>query len=412
MDIALITIGSELLSGFTLNTNAQHIGKKLSSLGARVVLQLSVPDEKEAVFSALSYASKHASFVLTTGGIGKTLDDLTIEFVKEWVQKEEGAPFSFSKLKEKICLKEESLKKERIVDGPFTLFLLPNSLGGCRGILLELPRMQIACLPGVPYEMEQMLEELLCSISVEEKGATEMVYLFGLKEKQVDPALRKLQERYLNVQIGIYPNFICQSIRLEVAKKEQIPLLKECRSFIEKEFSSYVMPDCDGKIEKALYLHLISLKKTLSVAESCTGGRIASLLTQQLGVSSVFQGGVVAYSNQAKTDLLQVSKASIKKYGAVSKQVAIEMARQVKKRFQTAIGLSTTGIAGPSGGSSEKPVGTVWIGYSLEDGQEGALCIHTKGARYLVIERSSLLALGILYSLVANTHLPIPSGEL
>jgi nicotinamide-nucleotide amidase len=407
MDVALINIGSELLQGFVLNTNAQRIAQKLYDLGMRLCLQLSIPDEEQALFAALSYASKHASFIVTTGGIGPTLDDLTVEFVQKWVEKQEEKSYHFPSLKEKICREQESTKKEELQEENMRLSFLPNSLGMCRGVIFHLQDLQIACLPGVPYEMEQMLkEQILPSLHEVKKGKAEMLDLFGLKEKQVDPFLRVLRKRYPKVEIGIYPRFTTLSIRFFVQEAKDITQLHLCKKELEEEFASSLMPDCQGKIERGVYLTLASLGKTVAVAESCTGGKVASLLALQPGVSSVFAGGVVAYSNKVKEAVLGVCGQSIYRYGAVSEKVAIEMARGVKQHCSSSLGISTTGIAGPAGGSEEKPVGTVWVGYSLDDGREGAYCFHTRGERSFIIERSSVLALSLLYSLLHTPSKP------
>ena len=282
--------------------------------------------------------------------------------------------------------------------------LLKNRIGTASGLLFSEKGKTLVLLPGVPQEMRPMFENELLPIlpeyaKREEQLATTMVHFGLLREDDVDPILRELHERYPEMDFGIYPSYGILSVRLTCSNSKT---LKACKGALEELFANYLFEDTEGKIEHAIHHLFIERKLKLSCAESCTGGQIAAKITGIPGASNYFVASLVAYSNEMKEELLGVKKATLQTFGAVSREVALEMAQGLIKRTGADYGIAITGIAGPDGGTQEKPVGTVWIAMAQKEGANEAIRLQLRGSRETITASAVYRSLFFLYRKVAK----------
>ena len=367
MRIAVLTIGNELLSGKTINTNAHWLSKNLSSIGSTVTLHITIPDEQESIINSLDLLfSTQIELIICTGGLGVTDDDITRSVIFSYF----GSNEVFDKdywafLKNKFLKFGYSLpdsNKSQAVS-PDNGKVFSNPIGSARGLIYEKNNITLMVLPGVPIEMKAMFNSIISAwvdqkidskifqINIRTTGIPESI-LFE-KVKNID-----LEENYHN--IGYYPSVYGVDVRISGNNLEKLQTLK---GYIYNNIKEYIYEIGDQNLEEVLIKKLEKKIMTISVAESCTGGLIGHRLTQVPGGSKVFSGGIITYSNESKINQLDITSKNIEDFGAVSEEVALEMAENVKNKFGTSIGISTTGIAGPGGGSKIKPVGLVYVGY-------------------------------------------------
>ncbi len=396
MSIEILSIGNELLSGHTVNTNASVISQKLLSHGFAVDRVTCLPDNPALLKEGIEEAMKRSSFLITSGGLGPTGDDLTRDIIAEIY----GASLFYNEglaadLIERFGLNLPTLKDQAMV--PKGATIISNTLGTAPGFILE-GKATTMVLPGVPSQMESMLGFVVAHLEKQslKKHAIVTLYLALLSEQQVDPYLRTLEKEYPEVQIGICPSHGVLSVYLHA---EDAKILPPIHDKIAGKFRMHVYSTSNKKIEVALHKWMIDNKKTLAAGESCTGGKIASTLTAHAGSSDYFLGSIVSYSNHLKESALGVSSEALKIHGAVSQEVVIKMARGVKRLTGADYVLATSGIAGPSGGTSDKPVGTVWMAIvTPEKTFTGRLPIkHSVGKRVLIIDYSVTYLLASLY---------------
>ena len=392
----LVCIGNELLSGTTVNTNAAFISAKLKENGFLVQRETSIPDEKDIILETLSESLACAPLVIATGGLGPTVDDLTREAIAELMD----CPLEYNETLANELLarfgKIDSIENQATV--PTKAQLLPNTSGTAAGLVLIKGSSVLIILPGVPLEMELMLEKevipYLKRVFPEvRRPSKERLYFFNLWESTVDPVLRKLHERLPELQIGIYPHHGLLTVALEGTSNE----VEEAKDTILHHFDDHRYESSDGTIETAIQELFIQNKWTLSLAESCTGGALAASLTSISGSSQYFLGSCVVYSNDLKEKLLNVPHETIREHGAVSNETSVALVQALQKMTSSTFALSITGIAGPAGGSEEKPVGTVYLSLIKENGSPHSLTLHLKGERLSIIKRSVISCLGELY---------------
>ncbi len=335
MDIEIIAVGAEVLSGHTINANAAFLAKNLSKLGYKVIRHTALSDDVEMIRKGIEEASKRVSLVFITGGLGPTIDDKTKEATDFFYK-------SSSPLK--------------------------NSIGTALGQFYQ-GRVSLILLPGVPREMEKMfLEEVVPLLQthfpLDQNRHSVGSYLCLLKEIEVNPFLLELQRLHPQVEIGIYPSQGLLFIEFSGEDKRE---LLQMTDLLAKTFLSFFV----GEDPVALSLHreLISRKKQLALAESCTGGAMAAALTAIPDASLYFLGSLVVYSNRWKETFLEVSRTTLTKSGAVSKQAIEEMIQGLFRETDADFAIAISGIFGPSGGNKEKPVGTTYIGIG-ERGQK------------------------------------------
>ena len=364
MKASIITIGNELLKGFTIDSNSSYIGSKLTDLGVRTVWKATPEDNSDEIIESIKIANSKSDIIICTGGLGPTIDDVTLKTFSSFINK-------------KILIDEEYLKvlKNKYLKRNIKMFdinknqsnyiedtdIIPNDLGSARGIDYFFNKSRFFFLPGVPKEMRKMFDNYVVnkiSNSIDEKYYTLRIKTFGIVESKIQELIySKLDLK--NISISFLPSF--KGVQIILFSKS-LKLLNSLGSEIECLLGDKVYTNENFSLEEIILKLLANKKLTFSIAESCSGGLTSDLITNIPGSSKIFKGSIISYSNESKISLLNVSKESIKRFGAVSDQVAKEMAIGVRKRFNTDIGLSITGIAGPTGDSKEKPIGFTCFG--------------------------------------------------
>lgn len=407
MKIEVIAIGSEILSGFTINTNAAYISQELLKEGIETDYHTIVSDDAESLRKALLEALERSDVIITTGGLGPTCDDLTRSVAAELFDSDfVHYPEIEEELQKRYDNKLVSARDQATL--PEKAEIIKNSLGTASGLLFEENGKSLFLLPGVPPEMvdmysKQVLPKILSMIPPEEKKVNLWIHFTFLTESKVDPILRELQEQYPSIEIGIYPYRGKISVHFSGGRHDQKDL-EDCRHKLLAEFGKYHYQSASGKVEEAVHTLFSNHGLTLATAESCTGGAIASRLTALAGASQYFLGGVITYSNQMKTDLLGVSEKTLNDKGAVSEEVVIQMAEGVISKTGADYGIAVSGVAGPTGGTKEKPVGTVWAAIACKEQETITWLIQGKKAnREMVIDYTVNTVLGRLYHLVSRS---------
>jgi nicotinamide-nucleotide amidase len=372
----IITIGNELISGRILDLNAWYAAGRLTASGLRVTRITTVGDDAERLSKVLKRAVKQSLFVIATGGLGSTEDDVTNEIVAGTLDRplclnEE----MFGLIKSYVARRgiEMSSSFEKMAWMPEGSKMIDPQGMACGFSLLE-DNVRLYFLPGVPDQMRYLMDKfVLPEILVHYKTLPvlrqRILKLYGLTEPKIAELLKDLPGKREDVILGFYPQFPENHITISLRGHDEPTVMGELDR-MEKEIRNLVGPFIfatgNQRIEDVLGEMLRGRGQSISVAESCTGGLIGNLLTNSPGSSTYFLGGVVAYSNQSKVDLLDVSQRTLEKFGAVSNKTVREMAEGVRKRLKTDMGLAVSGIAGPDGGTREKPVGTVHIGLAVE----------------------------------------------
>jgi nicotinamide-nucleotide amidase len=375
LNVEIITIGNEVITGHIVDTNAVYLADTVFSQGARVTRVVSVGDEIEAISEALHEAMTRSDLILVSGGLGPTPDDRTSEAAAHALRRELVIHEEYLEtLKEKfqrwnLTFTHSDEKQARVPTGAEPL---PNPIGLC-GFKVEEGTKTIFFFPGVPREMKGIVEEALLPFLREKiRGEKEIVRsvlfkVFGLSEARVKEVIEGISE---NVELAYLPSFPEIHLRVIVRgidAKEVVARHKQCEEKISERLGAYLYGTGDEVMESVVGRLLRESNATLAVAESCTGGLIAHRITEVPGCSDYFLRGVVAYSNQAKEELLGVPTAILKKYGPVSRETTEQMARGVRENSGATIGVATTGIAGPTGGTPETPVGRVFIALAADD---------------------------------------------
>ena len=377
----IVAIGTELVSGQSLDTNSQWLSRALGSLGIAVHFHTALGDDLAENVAALKIAIGRADLVLTSGGLGPTQDDLTREALAAvaGVSLVED-PDSLAAIAAMFARRNRPMAERNRVQAlrPEGADALPNSCGTAPGLWMKVGRARVACLPGVPNELKRMFDEQVVP-RLKRLGATDRVIvhrkinLFGRGESDIEAQALDLTARGRVPEVGITVSEATISFRITAGgttEAEALALMEPTAATIYERFGPMIVGEGTEDVVDALVRALMRTGTSVAVAESCTGGMIAEAITAIPGVSSVFLGGVVSYANRAKVDLLGVPARLIEEHGAVSAEVAEAMARGARERFHADLGLSVTGIAGPSGGTPEKPVGLVYLGLATADGVE------------------------------------------
>lgn len=386
MQIEVIAIGDEILSGMTVNSNAAYIGKRLMDAGYKVTRQTTLSDTPEVLKAGLKEALERSSIVITTGGLGPTCDDLTRGVAAELFD----SPFHLdAKVAEDLSRRfgdsPISLEDQATIPSKAIPFL--NTVGTAPGLAFTDEKHSLLLLPGVPTEMRAMFDvSILPYIEakhpLKKKFFQKWLNFSLLTESQVDPVLRELEKEFPEVCFGIYPAYGTISISLTSFHEEmlEMPADRIFAAFKERAFFSP-----SREIDEAVHLEMQNRKKTLALAESITGGSMAAHLTAHAGASHYFLGSIVAYSNELKTSLLGVSHATLEKEGAVSRGAALEMLEGVFRLTNADYAIAVTGIAGPTGATPGKPVGTVWGAVGARGKDPFVETFHRRGQRDTVI---------------------------
>jgi nicotinamide-nucleotide amidase len=380
MKVGILTIGDELTSGKTQDTNSSYIAREMNVQGWQVVMMASVGDDEGAIKEALGCTLSRADAVIVTGGLGPTADDITTAAV--------ARAFGRELCSDEVCLRhikdifdqfhlpwtENNAKQALFPAGAETIF---NPVGTAWGFSLHTDGKLVVVIPGVPGEVKTMLPDGVIPRLREafpdtaRHVATKRFKVFGMTEAGVDQTLADIDRDALGVSIGFYPTF--PEIHVVVTARTASPEETGARlAHAEREvlarLGGNIFARDEETLEGAVAALLTEKKLTIAVAESLTGGLVTDRLTDIPGSSAYLERAVVTYSNASKTALLGVPEETLARHGAVSEQTAVLMAQGVRRLAGTDLGLATTGIAGPAGGSEEKPVGTVYV--ALADGTE------------------------------------------
>jgi len=375
-EAAIISIGNELISGQVTNTNSSYIADILNRYGIQVGLILSVGDSSKKICDVLARLAPEIKLVFITGGLGPTHDDLTVaalvEFFKtKLVYKSEIAVNISARFKRRgLEMPEVNLKQAYI---PQNSHILENPVGSAPGLKIEHNGRIYYIMPGVPAEMQAMLTKVIVPelVAFGHQGfVVKIIHVTGLPESQVYDLLKEWIEQHPQIEVAFLPQVAHIDIKLTTNEYSEIENIDQYVRYITTKLDRNIYGYDDETLESVIAGLLIEKHLTVAVAESCTGGLIASRLTDVPGSSVYFKTGVVAYSNAFKIKLLGLKSEIIEKYGTVSAEVAGQMAERVRLESGCNIGLSSTGIAGPSGGSDLKPVGLVWIGVSDKNGNK------------------------------------------
>ncbi|MBI1823151.1 MAG: competence/damage-inducible protein A [Nitrospirae bacterium] len=374
----IITIGSELLLPWVNESNSSRISQILFSLGISVRFKSVVGDLKEDIAHAIDTALKRSHWVILSGGLGPTWDDVT----REAVAASMGKPLILNqkvlqRLKKKFQFRKRRFLKihERQAWFPKEAVLFPNSIGIADGFMMKTSDSFLISLPGVPAEMCGMMESVVSNFILKNSGPRPALLYksyktFGISESQLNEILKDLTG-VQNVQIGLLAKGTGAEVSLLIKELKMKRAKEQLRKFdqtIQSRLKNLIYGVGEQSLEKVVGQELARRKKTLSIAESCTGGLVSHRLTNIPGSSVYFNGSAVTYSNRSKIEQLGVSPSLIKKYGAVSPGVALAMAEGIRTVSQSDYGLSITGIAGPGGGTSRKPIGLVYFGLSDRKG--------------------------------------------
>ena len=398
----IITIGNELSSGRTLDLNSWYAAGRLTASGLRVTRITSVGDDHKMVSDALKRAVEASRFVIVTGGLGSTDDDITNEIVAQ-------------ALNRPLCLDQQMLKqikdhararKIKITSSLEKMAWMPegsrmlNPEGTACGFSLIEKEVHLYFLPGVPDQMRYLMDkivlpEILSRYKTLPIMRQRILKLYGLNEPGIAEIFKKIQGKTGNIVFGFYPRFPENHITISLRGQDEPTVTKELDRVemeVRRLVGPYIFAAGDQNMEEVVGHLLLEKNLSISVAESCTGGLIGHRLTSVPGSSSYFHGGVVVYSNQSKVDLLRVDPRTLETHGAVSERTVEEMARGVKDRIKTDLGLAVTGIAGPDGGTRQKPVGTVHVGLAAR-GKTFSREYRFWGNRGQVKLNSSMMAL-------------------
>jgi nicotinamide-nucleotide amidase len=407
--VEIVTVGTEILLGHLIDTNAPYIARNLADHGVDVYAKHSVGDNADRLYAMLEGVLERAGGAVTTGGLGPTVDDLTKDAVARAVGK-------------KLVLHEPSL---RAIEERFKSFgremtennrrqaylpegcvVLDNPHGTAPGfIALRDDGKFVACMPGVPREMKPMLQEKLVPWLVRRFGLREAIYTktlhtVGIGESQLDAKIEDLFRTLENPKIAVLAHGFRVDVKImaKAQSREQAEaMIEPVAAELRRRIGSGYYGDDETTLPGAIVRALAERGMTLGTAESCTGGGIADELVSVSGASAVFRGGIVAYSNDVKISLLGVPESTLASAGAVSEETAVAMARGARRSLGTEVAISTTGIAGPDGGTAEKPVGLVWFALALGDGEIETRRLTFPGDRADIRERATVAALSLIW---------------
>jgi nicotinamide-nucleotide amidase len=410
----IITIGDEILIGQIVDTNSAWIAQRLNEAGIRIKQITSISDDKAHILEALEAASKRAKIILITGGLGPTKDDITkhtlAEFFKVGFKRDEATLKNVTEIFERFKrpLPEVNIRQ---ADVPENCTVLLNKNGTAPGMWFDDNGIVYVSMPGVPYEMMYLVEEEVIPRLKQEFSLDSIVHrtilTAGIGESFLAEKIAAIEESLpAHIKLAYLPKLSQVRLRLSAYGGNEPELKAEIEGYVDKLVNllgNHVVATEDKPLEKAILDFMEEKGLTLSVAESCTGGYLSHLLTQHAGSSAVFLGGAVTYSNNLKTNLLSVSPATIEKSGAVSEGTVKEMAWGSLNNFKSNYSIGVSGIAGPGGGTQDKPVGTVWVAVA---GPNGIVTkkYHFGSRRAQNIERAAINALTLLFHILKEDY--------
>lgn len=397
MTATLLTVGDELLVGQVIDTNATWLGEQLSTIGVRVRRIVSVGDDAGDIVAAVELGVRDSDVLICTGGLGPTHDDITKRAIADALGRDlVRDPALLARLDAFYAARGRATPPASgvMADVPAGFDVLENTVGTAPGLWYRGPFDGVAgehvviILPGVPYEMRTLTQRSVLPRLVDLQGEAAVVqktlHTVGRGESAIAEMLSELPERLSDrLKLAFLPRYGTVRLRITAlgdSREEALARLADLEGYIREQLGDLVFGEGDVSLAAVVGEMLRQRGLRLALAESCTGGRIADTITNVPGASDYFLGGVVAYCNSAKAGRLGVDPKALRLHGAVSETVAAQMAAGVRERFGAEIGVSTTGIAGPGGGTEEKPVGTLWLGYADASGAR-ATRLHMPGDR-------------------------------
>jgi len=390
MKAGIFLVGTELLNGATIDTNSIYIAEELNKYGIEIEFKMTVRDVMDEIVKALKYAKKNVDLVILTGGLGPTDDDITKEAMAKFLKKKLVVD---EKEKKELLKKYKSYKNPnktnfKEVEKPEGAISFKNDVGMAPAVYVD----GLVAFPGFPNELKNMFPKFL-KYYVKENNLKSQIYIKDIITYGIGESVLETTVKDLFTEGDIFYEFLVKDYGTLIRLQTKIENKKNVAKIVKKLYnriSEFIIGEDDERIENTIYECLNSGKKalTISTAESCTGGMIASKLIEVPGISENFIEGIVSYSNEAKIKRLKVKKETLEKYGAVSEEVAREMLAGLK----TDIGISTTGIAGPGGGTKNKPVGLVYIGIKVKD-EVKIFRRELKGDRNKIRQRAMMHAL-------------------
>lgn len=377
----IITIGDELLIGQVIDTNSAWMAKQLNRIGIAVTKRISVGDNGQDIWDILESENKNADVVLITGGLGPTGDDITKEVLCNFFSGKmivnqgalENVKYLFNQVYHKP-LSEVILKQAEVPD---VCEVLQNKRGSAPGMIFQKDGTIFISMPGVPYEMQGLMEDVIPYLEKRFELPSiihKTILTAGIGESSLAEIIKDFELNLpKEISLAYLPNYGMVRLRLTTSGFDKEKTETEMNTQfdkLKKLVKDYMVTDEDETMQQVLGKLLLKNNKTISTAESCTGGAIATLITSVAGSSAYFEGSIVSYSNQIKEMLLNVKKETLENYGAVSEQTAKEMLSGLLNKTKTDFGIAVTGIMGPDGGTPQKPVGTVWIAVGNKENQD------------------------------------------
>lgn len=371
----IISIGDEILYGQTLDTNSHWISGQLDQLGIQVVRKITVGDGRDEILAAFKEAEQRADIILITGGLGPTNDDLTkpclVEYFDTVLERNEEMLTNIANLFQARG-REMTFLNEAQADLPANCFPILNTIGTAPGMWFDRNNKVFISMPGVPYEMKRMMTDIILPKLKQEwvQGGIyhRMIRTIGIPESKLADLIKDWEKNLpSDIKLAYLPTMGSVKLRLTAKGDGEEELKIRMQKEIDQVLpiiEKYVYGFDEEEIESVIGRTLLNQGLTLAVAESCTGGFLSHKITSVPGSSAWFNGGFVPYSNKLKNEQLNVPMKIIEEHGAVSEPVVLALVENVRKAFRSDVGVSISGIAGPGGGTPEKPVGTVWIGYS------------------------------------------------
>ena len=409
MRVELVSVGTELLLGDIVNTNTAYLSKELAALGIGVFRQTTVGDNRERLLKTLESAFLENDTVIITGGLGPTDDDITKECAAEYFGREfYFHEYSWVKILERLTrsgrnIITENNKKQAMI--PEGAIVLENYCGTAPGIIIEENNKRIVLLPGPPREMRDMFEKSVKPYLEKfssKQFISKYVRFYGIGESLLETKIKDIMDNQTNPTLALYAKTGEVLLRITASgdnKEECEDLTRKQLDEIEKRVGEYIylvgdedISSTQTEMNTVVANLLIENKFTIAIAESLTGGKISSMLVEKSGISEAFLEGIVCYSNKSKINTLGVREETLAKFGAVSEEVAKEMALGAAKRLGADFAVVTTGIAGPNSDESGKPVGLAYIGIYAQGDISVKECLFT-GDRELIRYRTSVEAL-------------------
>jgi nicotinamide-nucleotide amidase len=409
----IVTIGDELLIGQVIDTNSSWMAQQLNKAGIAVKKRIAIGDSKSDIHEMLDSESKKTDIVLITGGLGPTSDDITKQALCDYFDGKmvinDGALKNVKYLFEKIYRKPVSDVNLRQAEVPDVCQVIQNKRGSAPGMIFRKGKTVFISMPGVPYEMQGIMMEVISYLQSEVKLPAiihRTILTAGIGESALAEIIVDF-ERDLpqEIRLAYLPNYGMVRLRLTTSgfdKKATEKLIDDQFQQLKVLVNKYMVTDEDETMQVVLGKLLLKNRKTISTAESCTGGAIASLISSVPGSSKYYDGSIVSYSYDVKESLLEVKKGTLEKFGAVSEETVIEMLNGLLIKLNTDFGIAVSGIMGPDGGTPDKPVGTVWVAVGNKKNFV-AQRIQQRYERAKNIEVTSVMALNMMRKFILNS---------